>query len=86
MARRRGLWFVPHYQIDAAPDSYQQVLDLFRAFGSRLGETNSLLAMAPFSENAGEVLGIALLLCEGIGSTYGLTSKMHLALKARQIC
>ena len=72
LARRRRLWFIPHYQIDAALDSYQQALDLFRQVGSRLGEANTLLAMAPISENAKEVFGIALSLYEDIGDQYSL--------------
>ena len=50
----------------------RQVLDLFHAVGDRLDEANTLLALAPFSENAEEVFEIALSLYEGIGSTYGL--------------
>jgi tetratricopeptide (TPR) repeat protein len=36
----------------------------------RLGEANTLLALAPFSENAKEVFGVALLLYEAIGDQY----------------
>jgi hypothetical protein len=36
----------------------------------RLGEANTLLALAPFSENVEEVFGIALLLYEAIGDQY----------------
>jgi len=38
----------------------------------RLGEANTLLALAPFSENAKEVFGIALSLYEAIGHQYSL--------------
>jgi len=36
----------------------------------RLGEANTLLALAPFSENPEEVFGVVLLLYEGIGDQY----------------
>ena len=51
-------------------ESYRQALDLFQAVGDRLGEANTLLALAPFSENAEEVFGIALSLYEAIGDQY----------------
>ncbi len=44
----------------------------FRQAGDRLCEANPLLALAPFSEIPEEVFGIASLLYEAIGSTYGL--------------
>jgi hypothetical protein len=39
---------------------------------NRLGEANTLLALAPFSEDAEEVFRVASSLYEEIGSTYGL--------------
>jgi tetratricopeptide (TPR) repeat protein len=59
-------------ELDDALASYQKALDLFRQVGDRLGEANTLLALAPFSENAEEVFGIALSLYEGIGDQYSL--------------
>jgi hypothetical protein len=43
-----------------------------RQLRDRLGEANTLLALAPFSENAEEVFGIALSLYESIGDQYSL--------------
>ena len=41
----------------------------------RLGEANTLLALAPFSENAEEVFRIALSLYEAIGDQYSLAAQ-----------
>jgi len=64
-------------ELDDALASYAQALDLFRAVGSRLGEANTLLALAPFSENAEEVFGIALSLYEEIGDRYSLARGLY---------
>jgi hypothetical protein len=45
LAQRRGMWFVRHYRMDAALQSYAQALDLFRAVGDRLGEANTRKAI-----------------------------------------
>jgi len=45
LARRRGMWFVRHYQMDAALQSYAQALELFRQVGDRLGEANTRKAI-----------------------------------------
>jgi len=56
---------------------YQQALALFRAVGDRLGEANTLLALAPFSENTEEVFRIALSLYEGIGDRYSIARGLY---------
>ena len=45
LLKNRGMWYVRHYSMEAALDSYRQALDLFRAVGSRLGEANTLKAI-----------------------------------------
>jgi hypothetical protein len=62
---------------EAALDSYQQALALFRAVGARLGEANVLLAIAPFAEKPAEAFSIAISLYESIGDRYSVARGLY---------
>ena len=49
----------------------------FRQAGDRLYEANTLLALAPLSENPEEAFGIALSLYEAIGDQYSLARGLY---------
>ncbi len=73
----RGQWHRWRYEMDAALDSYQQALALFRAVGARLGEANTLQAIGTFHLGQGEykealqLLDQALKLYQQIGDRVG---------------
>ncbi len=62
---------------DAALQSYTQALALFRAVGDRLGEANTLQAMAPFAEDPVEVFSVAISLYEDIGDRYSVARGLY---------